>query len=131
MPAERICSECGAPLPALAPGNRCPKCLLALALEDTAAEPGAPESQQAGLPQAETVAGAPEKSAALPEAGGIVEQPGMMIGRYKLLQQIGEGGFGIVYMAEQQEPIQRKVALKIIKAGMDSREIIARFEAER
>jgi serine/threonine protein kinase len=54
-----------------------------------------------------------------------------MIGRYKLLQQIGEGGFGIVFMAEQTEPVQRKVALKVIKAGMDSREIIARFEAER
>ncbi len=54
-----------------------------------------------------------------------------MIGRYKLLQKIGEGGFGVVYMAEQVEPVQRKVALKIIKAGMDSKEVIARFEAER
>lgn len=56
---------------------------------------------------------------------------GQTIGRYKLLEQIGEGGFGVVYMAEQLEPVQRKVALKIIKAGMDSRQIIARFEAER
>jgi WD40 repeat protein len=56
---------------------------------------------------------------------------GDRIGRYKLLEMIGEGGFGIVYMAEQQEPVQRKVALKIIKAGMDTREVIARFEAER
>ena len=54
-----------------------------------------------------------------------------MIGPYKLLQQIGEGGMGIVYMAEQQEPVRRKVALKIIKPGMDSRQVIARFEAER
>ncbi len=53
------------------------------------------------------------------------------IGPYKLLQEIGEGGFGVVYMAEQQEPIRRKVALKIIKPGMDTREVIARFEAER
>jgi len=60
-----------------------------------------------------------------------VERTGMMIGRYKLLQQIGEGGFGVVFMAEQMEPVQRKVALKIIKAGMDTREVIARFEAER
>jgi serine/threonine protein kinase len=59
------------------------------------------------------------------------ERPGMMVGRYKLLQQIGEGGFGVVFMAEQTEPVQRKVALKIIKAGMDTREVIARFEAER
>jgi serine/threonine protein kinase len=55
----------------------------------------------------------------------------MLIGRYKLLQQIGEGGFGVVFMAEQIEPVQRKVALKVIKAGMDTREVIARFEAER
>ncbi|SKA96587.1 Protein kinase domain-containing protein [Prosthecobacter debontii] len=53
------------------------------------------------------------------------------IGPYKLLQQIGEGGFGIVWMAEQTQPVQRKVALKIIKAGMDSKEVIARFEQER
>jgi len=56
---------------------------------------------------------------------------GTMIGRYRLLQQIGEGGFGLVFMAEQQEPVRRMVALKILKAGMDSREVIARFEAER
>ncbi len=54
-----------------------------------------------------------------------------MIGPYKLLQQIGEGGMGVVYMAEQQEPVRRKVALKIIKPGMDSHQVIARFEAER
>jgi WD40 repeat protein/serine/threonine protein kinase len=59
------------------------------------------------------------------------ERMGSVIGRYKLLEKIGEGGFGVVYMAEQQEPVQRKVALKIIKAGMDTREVIARFEAER
>jgi WD40 repeat protein/serine/threonine protein kinase len=61
----------------------------------------------------------------------LAEQPGTRIGVYKLLQQIGEGGMGVVYMAEQQEPVQRKVALKIIKPGMDSKQVIARFEAER
>jgi WD40 repeat protein/serine/threonine protein kinase len=61
----------------------------------------------------------------------FIERAGTTIGPYKLLQQIGEGGFGIVFMAEQQEPIRRKVALKIIKPGMDSRQVIARFEAER
>ena len=61
----------------------------------------------------------------------ITEKPGTVIGRYKLLEQIGEGGFGVVYMAEQEEPVRRKVALKIIKPGMDTREVIARFEAER
>jgi tetratricopeptide (TPR) repeat protein len=60
-----------------------------------------------------------------------IERAGAAIGRYKLLEKIGEGGFGIVFMAEQVEPVQRKVALKIIKAGMDTREVIARFEAER
>ena len=59
------------------------------------------------------------------------ERPGDRVGPYKLLQQIGEGGMGVVYMAEQSEPVRRKVALKIIKPGMDSRQVIARFEAER
>src|SRR5205823_845472 len=60
-----------------------------------------------------------------------LESPGSHIGPYKLLQQIGEGGFGVVYMAEQQEPVRRKVALKIIKPGMDTKEVMARFESER
>ncbi|RIK61778.1 MAG: serine/threonine protein kinase [Planctomycetota bacterium] len=60
-----------------------------------------------------------------------LEAPGTRIGRYKLLQRIGEGGFGVVFMAEQTEPVVRRVALKIIKAGMDTRAVIARFEAER
>src|SRR5271154_5836515 len=59
------------------------------------------------------------------------EKPGDKIGRYKLLQQIGEGGCGVVYMAEQEEPVRRRVALKIIKLGMDTKSVIARFEAER
>src|SRR6266496_4247741 len=61
----------------------------------------------------------------------IQEAPAQMIGRYKLLEKIGEGGFGEVWMAEQREPVKRRVALKIIKLGMDSRQIVARFEAER
>ena len=61
----------------------------------------------------------------------VSEKPGTMVGPYKLLQQVGEGGFGVVYMAEQQEPVRRQVALKIIKPGMDTKEVIARFEAER
>src|SRR2546426_983833 len=59
------------------------------------------------------------------------EAPAQMIGRYKLLEKIGEGGFGEVWMADQREPVKRRVALKIIKLGMDSRQIVARFEAER
>ena len=57
--------------------------------------------------------------------------PGTRVGPYKLLEQIGEGGMGVVYMAEQQEPVRRTVALKIIKPGMDSGQVLARFEAER
>src|SRR5499425_199547 len=60
-----------------------------------------------------------------------MEVGGARIGPYKLLQQIGEGGFGVVYMAEQTEPVRRKVAVKIIKPGMDTKEVIARFESER
>jgi tetratricopeptide (TPR) repeat protein/serine/threonine protein kinase len=61
----------------------------------------------------------------------ISEPPGTVIGSYKLLEQIGEGGFGVVYLAEQSEPVRRKVALKILKPGMDTRQVVARFEAER
>ena len=60
------------------------------------------------------------------------ERPGTLIaGRYKLLEAIGEGGMGIVWVAEQTEPVKRNVALKLVKAGMDSRSVLARFEAER
>jgi serine/threonine protein kinase/tetratricopeptide (TPR) repeat protein len=61
----------------------------------------------------------------------FAEKPGTAIGPYKLLEQIGEGGFGIVFMAEQLRPVHRKVALKVLKPGMDTRQVVARFEAER
>jgi serine/threonine protein kinase len=61
----------------------------------------------------------------------LVEEPSETIGPYKLREVLGEGGMGVVYAAEQQQPIRRKVALKVIKPGMDTREVIARFEAER
>ena len=61
----------------------------------------------------------------------LTEGPGTVIGHYKILEQIGEGGFGVVYVAEQREPVKRRVALKIIKLGMDTRQVVARFEAER
>ena len=61
----------------------------------------------------------------------LSETVGTVIGPYKLLEQIGEGGFGLVFMAEQQQPIRRKVAIKVLKPGMDTRQVIARFEAER
>jgi serine/threonine protein kinase/tetratricopeptide (TPR) repeat protein len=61
----------------------------------------------------------------------ITERPGTIIGPYKLLEQIGEGGFGVVFMAEQSQPVRRRVALKVLKPGMDTRQVVARFEAER
>src|ERR1700754_691898 len=72
----------------------------------------------------------PDKIESRPSAL-VGEKPGDRIGRYKLLQQIGEGGCGVVYMAEQEEPVRRRVALKVIKLGMDTKSVIARFEAER
>src|SRR5262245_58878403 len=75
--------------------------------------------------QAEGFLDSPATSAPWPDSAGD------RIGRYKLLQRIGEGGCGTVYMAEQEEPVRRRVALKVIKLGMDTKEIIARFEAER
>ena len=73
------------------------------------------------------------QTTALHARAGVIagEKPFDRIGHYKLLQQIGEGGCGVVFMAEQEEPIRRRVALKIIKPGMDTKSVIARFEAER
>src|SRR5262245_26047733 len=73
----------------------------------------------------------PEAAVATVDETPLTERPGSLIGPYKLLEQIGEGGFGLVFVAEQTEPVRRKVALKVIKPGMDSRQVIARFEAER
>src|SRR5262249_1830409 len=72
---------------------------------------------------------APGVAATIEQAG--VQCPDTVIGPYKLLEQIGEGGFGIVYLAEQTAPVRRKVALKVLKPGMDTRQVVARFAAER
>lgn len=85
-------------------------------------KPGSFMAQPAGR-----VRVAPEATVEVP----TTERIGEKIGRYKLKEQLGEGGMGVVFVAEQTEPVRRKVALKIIKPGMDSREVIARFEAER
>jgi len=101
----------------------CPRCLLSDALENSN-----PEARDTGfldslpIPLDETGSGAPVLPAGSTSA---------MVGRYKLLEQIGEGGFGVVWMAEQREPIKRRVALKILKLGMDTKQVVARFEAER
>jgi serine/threonine protein kinase/Flp pilus assembly protein TadD len=85
-------------------------------LESAAVEPGATGVFRAGLDGSGRV---------------VTEGPGTVIGPYKLLEQIGEGGFGVVFMAEQTVPVRRKVALKVLKPGMDTRQVVARFEAER
>jgi len=111
------CGKCGAPLSGFAPDGLCAACLLECALEP-------PEDiVPAGAPPAPR----PTVKVALPEE----ETPGAIIGRYKLLEKVGEGGFGVIYVAEQREPVKRRVALKIIKLGMDTRQVVARFEAER
>jgi len=70
-------------------------------------------------------------SSAPPEPSSFQLNPGDRVGNYVIREQIGEGGFAIVYAAEQEKPVRRKVALKIIKLGMDTKQVIARFEAER
>ncbi len=81
---------------------------------------------ESGLPQAAEDVG--EDSQMSPPADEAV---GQTIGRYKLLERIGEGGYGVVYVAEQTEPVRRRVALKVIKLGMDTKQVVARFEAKR
>src|SRR4051812_47174521 len=103
-PATRRCSRCDAVLSGDEVKGLCPRCLIAAAMV---------ESQ--------------EGNSRFPEE----ERPSEHIGRYKLLQKLGEGGCGVVYMAEQIDPVRRRVALKVIKLGMDTKQVIARFEAER
>jgi len=81
--------------------------------------------------QSDDILDAPPMDGVTAAYGQLSERPGTVIGPYKLLQKIGEGGFGVVFMAEQTEPIRRMVALKIIKPGMDTAQVIARFESER
>src|SRR5437867_3470144 len=106
MTAAQKCPKCGAQLASDGMEGICPKCLMNLMF------PTAPKDL--------------DVAAKLPE-----QQPGDCIGRYKLLQKLGEGGYGIVYMAQQEEPVRRCVALKIIKLGMDTKQVIARFQGER
>ena len=100
-------------------------------LSDRCKDEPALKDQVASLLQAHDGAGDFLKNAVPPPTVLITEKPGDTIGRYKLLEQIGEGGGGLVYMAEQAEPVRRRVALKVIKLGMDTKQVIARFEAER
>lgn len=102
-------------------------------LESACAGDAALQEEVQSLLEAEEQAGTFLCSQAVQEGPTVLlaEKAGDHIGRYKLLEQIGEGGFGVVWMAEQEEPVRRRVALKIIKLGMDTKEVVARFEAER
>ena len=108
MTAESKCQECGTTIPTESVGGFCPQCLLHLGLQAAAAP-----------------------SVAEVSISSVTEKSGDRIGRYRLLQEIGHGGCGVVYMAEQEQPVRRKVALKVIKLGMDTKQVVARFDAER
>src|SRR5262245_8585863 len=92
---------------------------------------GRVEELLAAYPKAQGFLEPPAPTAATVEEAPVPERPGTAVGPYKLLQQIGEGGMGTVFLAEQTHPVHRQVALKVIKPGMDSRQVVARFEAER
>ena len=122
MAEDNRCPGCGQELSPHAPHGLCPECLLR-------------QGMQSEAPSSSDLAG----SGLMDQAGELtparsrptLEGPGSRIGPYRLLQAIGEGGMGVVYMAEQEQPVRRRVALKIIKPGMDTSQVIARFEAER
>jgi eukaryotic-like serine/threonine-protein kinase len=100
-------------------------------LDDACSEPGQKERLRALLEEEAKLGAFLESPARAAEPAWVDEAPGTVIGSYKLLEQIGEGGMGVVFMAEQTRAVRRRVALKVIKPGMDTRQVIARFEAER
>jgi WD40 repeat protein/predicted Ser/Thr protein kinase len=109
MKNDVVCPVCGALLGSEAPEDLCPACLLGAGLG------GGQEAEEGGLGTVDMIA----------------EKPGDTVGRYHLVEKIGEGGFGVVFRAEQRKPVRWVVAVKIIKPGMDSKEVVTRFQAER
>jgi serine/threonine protein kinase len=122
MPDNERCPTCGRELaPSARPADTATG-LIQQPIEREAARPSDRDGSPAGSVRDDRDSGV---------SHSITEGPGSHIGPYKLLQEIGEGGMGVVYMAEQEKPVRRRVALKIIKPGMDTAQVIARFEAER
>src|SRR5437667_218946 len=130
MSSGSTCRECGTAIPADSPGGFCGQCLLGLGLKEAEDQP---ESASNPVEQDTDAPKSPPESHRGAASGfpSLTEKFGDRIGRYRLLQEIGHGGCGVVYMAEQEEPVRRKVALKVIKLGMDTKQVVARFEAER
>src|SRR6266487_2281280 len=129
MSSGSTCRECGTAIPADSPGGFCAQCLLGLGLKK-----GEEQPESASKPAGQDPNSRAESESLRRAASGfpsLIEKSGDRIGRYRLLEEIGHGGCGVVYMAEQEEPVRRKVALKVIKLGMDTRQVVARFEAER
>jgi WD40 repeat protein/serine/threonine protein kinase len=130
------CKECGKDIPADNPGGFCAQCLLELGLDLSAENPHA-ENQTQSLAAPKDALTAPNPDPAsfqqtvAVSSSSLTERAGDRVGRYRLLQEIGQGGCGVVYMAEQEEPVRRRVAVKVIKLGMDTKQVVARFEAER
>src|SRR5258707_10870037 len=113
MAEAHRCPECGADIPAGASLTLCQTCLRKLVAQPTELVPTA------------------EPSLAFVPSVPLTEKCEDRIGSYKLLEKIGEGGCGVVYVAQQERPVRRRVALKVIKLGMDTQQVVARFEAER
>jgi serine/threonine protein kinase/Tfp pilus assembly protein PilF len=128
MSPDSTCKECGTAIPADNLAGLCARCLFSLGL-GLAQEPAARDVECATPEGQLPVSGG--KPAKISVEAYITEKSGDKIGPYKILEEIGQGGFGVVYMAQQQEPVKRRVALKIVKLGMDTRQVVARFEAER
>ena len=128
MNGDGKCSECGREIPTDSPGGYCGQCLLSLGLTQGDGPRSNVEELKVHVSDQRSQAG--QKDETIPTAP-LTEKPGDRIGRYRLLEELGRGGCGVVYMAEQREPIRRKVALKVIKLGMDTQQVVARFEAER
>lgn len=116
MSAVRLCPRCSAQIAEDAPLNVCPSCLMKQAMEETAEAIDVRSPGGSGYVDGDAAVELP---------------PGTVIGRYTIVEKLGAGGFGAVYKATQKSPVRRTVAIKIIKAGLDTKEFIARFEGER